>query len=1028
MTIIRYINSTEREVGKGHPTLDDTLNRALRDVLTASGVDPDADFGGFQTATGEGVFNVKLAAYGAKGDGITDDTTAIQAAATAAAVSGGVVYFPPGTYNITGISLTSKSNVMFVGEGKASKLVMAGSTNGAMLTLTMCNWITVKDLWFYGNNIGTTDGPSGSAIYFDATGTAANLEGFVVSGCRFENFRGATWVRVQNTTAYDVSKGWWTKNTCLGGSDQDPTNIGTASAQLGLRLPSGTGNITDWWIEDNQCEASTVKQGISAIGTGTGKFKRVVFRGNTVLNAGLTNSATVKGAYGLILYGPSEDCEITGNRSINPVSVGIYTNLSVRCRVSGNTCVGQTDTDDASLPRGGIAMTDPAEMVVSGNTLYNNTLAGISVVVGTANTPAGNITNNSINGGQFGIILRPGGTNSNVIGLNVANNAIVGTSDYAILTRRSSGSGELGDTNIVGNTIGYPASAQLRIGSNDKQVASTSVFYTISGVTYRVAANSVGTALAAGTIPIDKFGIYLFSADTSATPVITCTPGASNFSTGYNSSALALAGLPSTPANQFSLGYVIVQTKGGTTFIGGTDSLTGGASGNVALSTTYGGFSGTAGKGIGSNITGQTLRNVRVADNTVNVTGTVGIAFDCTSSTADGVVVENNTVDGPTDAGINLQNGTWTNGRLLHNVVKNAGTNADATKGCYKIATTFVGDVFGNIGIPVTGGTVCTTSSFPVGNLSRTITAATYTLVQGDQTIIADCTSNAITLTFPLAASYPGRRITIIKSDIAANGAVTLARAGSDLFNNQTSYTITNRYQSATFESNGASGWLSVQSNVTNTSGNLEVPALLTFPATAAGRILGGSTSLSLRNNANSADNLLIADAGAITIRGSLTQLTETANDNSTKSASTAYVDRATTHTGTTSAAPTGTTSATAVMMGLAGSITPTRGTKIIIMASGQMANSTINDGATVDLRFGTGGAPTNGAAVTGTLVGIAQTSTSLVAASKSGFCVMGKVTGLSVGTAYWLDLSLLAVTGGTATVTGVSLTAFEVP
>lgn len=155
---------------------------------------------------------------------------------------------------------------------------------------------------------------------------------------------------------------------------------------------------------------------------------------------------------------------------------------------------------------------------------------------------------------------------------------------------------------------------------------------------------------------------------------------------------------------------------------------------------------------------------------------------------------------------------------------------------------------------------------------------------------------------------------------------------------------------------------------------------------------------------------------------------TPAANDNSVAIATTAYVDRATTHTGTTAAAPTGTASLTAVMMGVNGSIVPTRGTKILIFASGQLSNDTINDGATVDLRFGTGTAPVNGAAVTGTLVGIAQTMTALIANDRSGFCVMGKVTGLTVGVTYWLDLSLLAVTGGTASVTGVSVVAFEVP
>lgn len=44
---------------------------------------------------------------------------------------------------------------------------------------------------------------------------------------------------------------------------------------------------------------------------------------------------------------------------------------------------------------------------------------------------------------------------------------------------------------------------------------------------------------------------------------------------------------------------------------------------------------------------------------------------------------------------------------------------------------------------------------------------------------------------------------------------------------------------------------------------------------TAASRIIPGATSLSLRNNANSADNLLVTDAGAVTVRTTLTATTK---------------------------------------------------------------------------------------------------------------------------------------------------------
>ena len=46
-----------------------------------------------------GIFNVK--AFGAKGDGVTDDTAAIQAAIDSIGSEGGVVFLPLGSYKLT---------------------------------------------------------------------------------------------------------------------------------------------------------------------------------------------------------------------------------------------------------------------------------------------------------------------------------------------------------------------------------------------------------------------------------------------------------------------------------------------------------------------------------------------------------------------------------------------------------------------------------------------------------------------------------------------------------------------------------------------------------------------------------------------------------------------------------------------------------------------------------------------------------------------------------------------------------------
>ncbi|WIA31910.1 hypothetical protein OEZ86_002770 [Tetradesmus obliquus] len=55
--------------------------------------------------------------YGAKGDGNTDDTRAIQAALAATKQSGGVLYFPPGTYKLSA-QLTLDSNQVLRGAGR----------------------------------------------------------------------------------------------------------------------------------------------------------------------------------------------------------------------------------------------------------------------------------------------------------------------------------------------------------------------------------------------------------------------------------------------------------------------------------------------------------------------------------------------------------------------------------------------------------------------------------------------------------------------------------------------------------------------------------------------------------------------------------------------------------------------------------------------------------------------------------------------------------------------------------------------
>jgi hypothetical protein len=126
---------------------------------------------------------------------------------------------------------------------------------------------------------------------------------------------------------------------------------------------------------------------------------------------------------------------------------------------------------------------------------------------------------------------------------------------------------------------------------------------------------------------------------------------------------------------------------------------------------------------------------------------------------------------------------------------------------------------------------------------------------------------------------------------------------------------------------------------------------------------------------------------------------------------------------------PTGTTNtSTGVMMGLGGvcTIPPGATGRVFFQVSGIVENTVTGYGAYAQIRYGTGTAPANGASPSGSNVGAETTFSAPAAGYAVPFCLQGIVTGLTPGTTYWVDLFLAAVTGGTASVQRLSVTAFE--
>lgn len=121
---------------------------------------------------------------------------------------------------------------------------------------------------------------------------------------------------------------------------------------------------------------------------------------------------------------------------------------------------------------------------------------------------------------------------------------------------------------------------------------------------------------------------------------------------------------------------------------------------------------------------------------------------------------------------------------------------------------------------------------------------------------------------------------------------------------------------------------------------------------------------------------------------------------------------------------PVGTTG-TDVMMGLAGSITTTT-TRAVVTISGLLANTGSGNVVGVQIRYGSGTAPSNGAAAAGTAAG-AKIEPQIATGNRDyPFSLTAVIDSLSVpDVPKWLDLAVSA-SAGTSTVKDISISAYD--